>query len=324
MTDIARRRLVAALATAPVALGVPSLVRAQGKTLTMVRTSSPGSSGDTLSRLLAEHFRSKLDRPVLVESKSGGGGLVALQYIRQNPADGSCVMMCPSSAISLLPAFSGKPPQEAEVQAIVDCAAAPMTITVNPSSGIHTLAEYFDSVRKDPTRGSIGVPSVAGTGALVVYQLSKQLNLPLQGIPYRGGAQLMTDVLGNQVPAAGSILPDYLEQHRNGKLRILAIASDKRSPLAPEIPTFAEAGYPGYLVVTSIGMYSKVGTPANIVNEYAALATEALASEPVTRALHKLGLLPVGGTPADSTRRLVAERARWEPIIKASGIKMDA
>jgi tripartite-type tricarboxylate transporter receptor subunit TctC len=326
MIDTTRRRIVQALATAPAALAASPVLLAQTKPLTILLTSQPGTSGDTLARLLGEHLRAKLKRPVIVLSKAGAGSLVAMQFMREYPADGSYVILCPSSAISLVPLFSTKPTYDVDrdVQAIVDCASSPLTLTVLASTGLTTMAEYFQSVTKNSASGSIGVPSPAGTGALVIYQLGKQLNLPLQAVPYRGGAPLLADLLGNQVPAGASILADYLEQHRAGRLKMLAHASEKRSPLAPDVPTFAEAGYPGYVVVTSIGLYAKGGTPMSITNDYAGIVTQALASDPVIETLHRMGLIPVGGTPAELTRKLAAERMRWEPLIKASGIRMDA
>ena len=326
MINTSRRRLVAALAAAPAMLGAPALLRAQGsKPLTILLTVPPGTSSDTLARMLGDRLRAKLNRTVVVESRSGAGGLVAIQYLRSMDADGSYLMMAPNSAVSLLPLFASKPTfdPEKDLQAVVECASAPMAFTVNPASGVNTLAEYFDAVRKDPKRGSIGVPSPVSMGALVIHQLGKQLNLPLQAVPYRGGSPLLADLLGNQVPASGSILPDYLESHRAGKLRILAHASEKRSVLAPDIPTLAEAGYPGYVAVTSFGLYAKAGIPATVAAEYAGLVTEALASVPVVEALHKMGLVPVGGTPAEFQRKVLADRDRWAPVIKEAGIKMD-
>ena len=326
MTHPSRRRFVATLATACAGCAVPSLVRAQAKPLTIVLTVPPGTSSDTLARMLGERLHAQLNRTVIVDSRSGAGGLVAIQALRNQEADGSWLMMAPNSAVSLLPLFSTKPTfdYEKDLVSVVECASAPMAFTVNPASGVNTLAEYFDSVRKNSKLGSIGVPSPVSMGALVIYQLGKQLNLPLQAVPYRGGAPLLTDILGNQIPASGSILPDYLEQQRAGKLRILAIASEKRSVLAPEIPTITEAGYPGYVAVTSFGLYGKAGMPANLATEYAGIVTEALASPHIVEALHKMGLVPVGGTPAEFNRKVLADRERWAPIIKASGIKMDA
>lgn len=320
-----RRRVVATLGAACAVLAAPA-VRAQAKQLTIILTVPPGTSSDTLARMLGDRLRTKLNRTVVVESKSGAGGLVAIQHLRQFDADGSYLMMAPNSAVSLLPLFATKPTfdYESQLQAVVECASAPMAFTVHPDSGVKTLAEYFDSVKKDPKRGSIGVPSPVSMGALVIYQLGKQLNLPLQAVPYRGGSPLLADLLGNQIPASGSILPDYLENHRAGKLRVLAHASEKRSSLAPEIPTITEAGYPGYVAVTSFGLYAKNGTPANIANDYAAIVSEALASAPVVDALNKMGLVPVGGTPAEFHKKVLSDRARWAPVIKDSGIKMDA
>ncbi len=324
--SLGRRRFAAGVAAAPLVLGFPSILRAQAKPLTIFLTVPPGTSSDTLARMLGERMKAKLNRPVVVESKSGAGGLVAIQHLRNFDADGSYLMMAPNSAVSLLPLFSTKPTfdYEKELQSVVECASAPMAFTVNPAAGVNTLAEYFDSVRRNPKLGSIGVPSPVSMGALVIYQLGKQLNLPLQAVPYRGGSPLLADLLGNQIPASGSILPDYLELHRAGKLKVLAHASEKRSVLAPDIPTITEAGYPGYVAVTSYGLYAKAGLPANIANEYAAIVTEALHSTAVVEALHKMGLVPVGGTPAEFHRKVLSDRARWAPVIKDSGIKMDA
>ncbi len=324
--QLSRRQFVAGLAAASLPLAFPAIVRAQTRPLTIYLTVPPGTSSDTLARLLGDRLQAKLNRPVLVDSRSGAGGLVAIQALRNQPADGNYLMMAPNSAVSLLPLFTSKPTFdfEKELQAVVECAAAPMAFTVNPASGVRALGEYFDSVRKSPKLGSIGVPSPVSMGALVIYQLGKQLNLPFQTVAYRGGAPLLTDLLGNQIPCSASILPDYLEQHRAGKLKILAHASETRSVLAPDIPTLTEAGYPGYVAVTSFGLFARAGMQPQLANEYASIVTEALGTAPIVEALHKMGLVPVGGTPAEFHRKVLADRARWAPIIQQSGIKMDA
>ena len=325
MTHCTRRQALTALAGGSVVLTWPTGSNAQAKRLTVVLTVPPGTSSDTLARMLGEHLRAKFDKTLVVESKSGAGGLVAVQYLRQFEADGSYLLMAPNSAVSLLPLFMTKPPLDPakELQAVVEAAAAPMAFTVHASSGFKTLNEYFDAVRKNPKLGMIGVPSPVSMGALVIHQLGKQLGLPLEAVPFRGGSPLLNDLLGQQIPASGSILPDYLELHRAGKLRILAHASDKRSPLAPEIPTLAEAGYPGYVAVTSFGLFAKAGIAPQVANEIAAAVTEALRLPAVVDALRKMGLEPVGGTPAEFQRRVLADRERWAPVIKEAGIKMD-
>ncbi|MCC6209745.1 MAG: hypothetical protein IT513_01760 [Burkholderiales bacterium] len=322
-----RRRVVAGMALAPIAAGAPAIVRAQSeKPLTIVLTVTPGTASDNLARMLGERLRARLNRPLVVEAKPGAGGLLAIQYLKERGGDGSFLLMTAMSSISLLPLFTSKPTfdLDKDIHPVVECASAPFALTVNASSGLKTVSDYFDSVRKDPKRGSIGVPSVTSTMALVIFRLARDLNLPLQRVGYRGGTPLLADLLGNQIPASGSVLPDYLENHRSGKLKILALLDDKRSVLAPDIPTFAEAGYPGYVATTSWGLYGVAGMPKALAAQYAAIVTEALGSAPIVEAMHKMGLVPMGGTPEQFLRKVHDDRQRWAPVIKASGISLDS
>ena len=320
----ARRRVVTALAAVPV-LGVATMARAQAKRLTILLTVPPGTSSDVLARTLGEQIRTRMDRQVVVESKPGGGGAVAVQHLKQFEADGSTLLMAPSSAISLLPMFSKKPPfdSDKDLTPVVNCAAAPHGITVNSSLGIGTFAEFIEQMRKNAKLGSIGTPSPAGLASLLVYQIRKSLNVDAQHVPYKGGSPLLADLLGGQIPASASIMPDYLADHRAGKLRILAIASEARSPLAPDIPTFTELGHPSFVAVTSFGLFAKFGTAPAIVNEYAAAFSAALAVPSVVQRLHQMGLEPLGGNAADYGAKLSAERTRWTPLIRETGMTID-
>jgi len=326
MKPLSRRQFGSAIAAAGATLGTPAWLRAAGKQLTIILTVPPGTSSDTLARLLGERLRTKLDRTVVIDSKSGAGGLVAINHMRQFEADGAYIMMAPHSAVSLLPLFATKPTfdPDRDLTAVVEVASAPMTITVGKAGGLNTLAEYLDAVRKDSKLGSIGIPSPVSMSALVIHQFAQRVGLPLQTVPYRGGAPLLTDLLGGQIPASASILPDYLEMHRAGKLKVLVIGADKRSVLAPDIPTFGELGHPAFDAKTSFGLFAKAGIPAALAAEYAAIVTEALGSAAVVETLHKMGLEPVGGTPAEFQRRVTSERLRWAPVVKETGIKMDS
>lgn len=319
-----RRRVLAALGAAAIS-GFPAIASAQAKRLTIVLTVPPGTSSDVLARVLGEQVKGRLNRTVIVESKPGGGGAVAVNHMRSFDADGSYVLMAPSSAVSLLPLFTSKPAFDSDTDLVPVCnaAAAPHGITVNSALGPSNFAEYVTYIRRDPKARSIGTPSPAGLASLLVYQIRKSLNVDVQHVPYKGGSPLLADLLGNQIPASASIMPDYLADHRAGKLRILAIASEQRSPLAPEIPTFAELGHPSFIAVTSFGLFAKGGTAPAAVNELAAAFTEALAVPAVVQRLHQMGLEPLGGTPAEYKGKLTAERTRWAPLIKETGMTID-
>ncbi|HEY8360827.1 MAG TPA: tripartite tricarboxylate transporter substrate-binding protein, partial [Ramlibacter sp.] len=207
---------------------------------------------------------------------------------------------------------------------VVNAAAAPHGITVNTALGVANFAEFVEHIRKDPKARSIGTPSPAGLASLLVYQLGKTLGIAgVQHVPYKGGSPLLADLLGNQIHASASIMPDYLADHRAGKLRILAISSESRSPLAPDIPTFTELGYPSLVAVTSFGLFAKGGTPAAAVNELAAAFSEALAVPAVVQRLHQMGLEPLGGKPEEYKAKLAAERARWAALIRETGMTID-
>ena len=325
--NLQRRRFAAAIVAAPaLALGLAGAARAQtGKRLTIVLTVPPGTASDSLARLIGEHLRARLNRTVVVESKAGGGGVVAVQYMRQFEADGSYILLAPSSAISLLPMFTKQPPfdSERDLVPLLDGAAAPHTITVNSSLGVNSFAEYIDYVRRNPKQGSIGTPSPAGLASLLVYQIRKSLNVDVQHVPYKGGSPLLGDLLGGQIPASASVLPDYLADHRAGKLKILAHASEKRTVLAPAIPTFVELGYPSLVAVTSFGFFARSGTDPAVINEYNTAINEGLAAPAIVERLHQMGLEPVGGGAADYRRKLAAERTRWAGLIKETGMTVD-
>jgi len=324
MSNALRRRLLTGLAAAPVLIGAPALVLSQGSKPLFIFLTDGGSS-NTLARILGERLRLKLNRPVVLESRSGAGGLLAIQYLRTFDNDGSCLVMDSSSAVPLLPLFSTKPfDPERVLQPVVECARAPVALTVHAAVGLRTLHEYFDAVRLNWDLGSVGVPSPVSMGALVVHELARDMKLPLQVVAYRGDAPLIAHLLGQQIPASGSILSDSLKYHRAGSLRILAHAGEQRSPIAPDIPTFAEAGYPGYVAVTSSGLYAKAGTPRSIAADYAAIVTEALAEQQMVELLHKMGMVPMGGTPAEFHQKVIADRARWAPIVRKYGMSMDS
>jgi tripartite-type tricarboxylate transporter receptor subunit TctC len=324
MIDNQRRRLAAGLALAPVIAGVPAIARAQTKPLTIVITVTPGTASDILARLIGERLGVKLNRPVVVEGKPGGGGVVAIQYLKRFDP-GSYLLLAPTTMISLLPLFSAKLPfEDKDILPICEVASAPHAITVNAASGFNTFNDYVEGVRKDPKLGSVGTPTPAGLASLLIYQIKKSLKVELQPVAYRGGTQILTDLLGSQITASATVMPDYLVDHKAGRLRILAHASEKRSPLAPDVPTFVELGHPTLVAVTSWGFFARGGTPVAMVNDYAAAVTEALGTAAVADRMRSLGLENVGGAAPEFQRKLAGERARWAPLIRETGMKIDA
>ncbi|WP_439586061.1 tripartite tricarboxylate transporter substrate-binding protein [Hydrogenophaga sp.] len=323
MINVQRRKLNAFIAASAVAAPWALTARAQERPVFLYLTVPPGTSIDASARVVAEKLRARLNRNVVVESRAGGGGVVAVQALKQVPPDGSALLYAPTTVVSLHSQFSEKPMFDAErdLSPVCEVAGSPHTITVNQALGVQTYDEFLALLRKDPKLRNVGTPSLTGLATLMVYQLGKSANLDLQHVPFRGGQPLLADLLGNQIPAASSVLADYLQEHRSGRLRVLGIAADARSPLAPSVPTFKELGHPVREAKSVFGLFARKGTPDALVEDYAKHVNEILAMPDVVQRMANIGLSPHGGTPEQYARIVRAESQDWAPVIKESGIR---
>jgi tripartite-type tricarboxylate transporter receptor subunit TctC len=312
--------LCATLALAPFAVWGQS-----GKPLRMILSVPPGAALDASARLLAEKLRVSLDRPIVIDYKVGGIGLSAGEFLKTTEPDGSTLLFTPSSFFAYHPFLYSKLTYDPDKDLLPVCEGLtiPTAITVSSASGLASFKDWVEAVRRDPKMRFVGTPGPSGVGVFLALQMGKTFGVDLQVVPYKGGRPLQTDLLGGQVPASASVIADYLELHRAGRLRILAQSSNTRSPLAPDIPSFTELGYPDFVGKTSFGFFVRVGTPAAIVNQYARAITEALRLPEVTKRLNEIGLEVAGGTPDEFQKSLMSDRHRWEAIGRAAGIKLD-
>jgi tripartite-type tricarboxylate transporter receptor subunit TctC len=322
------RRAVSACAAiaGAVMLAISGVTWAQsGKPLKMILSVPPGAALDASARLLSEKLRVSLDRPVQIDYKVGGIGLSAGEFLKTTDPDGSFLLFTPSSFFAYHPFLYSKLTYDPDKDLVPVCEGLtiPTAITVSAASGINSFKDWVDAVKRDPKMRFVGTPGPSGVGVFLALQMGKTFGVDLQVVPYKGGRPLQTDLLGGQVPASASVIADYLEMHRAGRLRILAQSSNVRSPLAPDIASFTELGYPDFVGKTSFGFFVRAGTPPAIVNQYAKAITEALRVPEVEKRLNEIGLEVAGGTPEEFQKSLLADRNRWAPIGRAAGIKLD-
>jgi len=169
----------------------------------------------------------------------------------------------------------------------------------------------------------VGTPGPSGVGVFLTLRMGKTFGVDLQVVPYKGGRPLLTDLLGGQVPASASVIADYLELHRAGRLRILAQSSNTRSPLAPDIPSYTELGYPDFVGKTSFGFFVRAGTPQPLIEQYAKAISDAMRLPEISKRLNEIGLEVAAGTPEEFQKTLLTDRNRWAPIAKQAGIRLD-
>jgi tripartite-type tricarboxylate transporter receptor subunit TctC len=295
------------------------------KPVRLVVTFPAGGAADVLARTLTVKLADALGQPVVVDNRPGAGGNVGAEAVAKAPADGYTVLFGTNGTHGINPALYGKVPYD-PVKDFAPVALAqtlPSILVVNPSVPASSLRELLDYVRARP--GKIDYASAGnGTTSHFAAELMKvQAKLYMVHIPYRGGAAAIADVIAGRVPVMIQTAPDTLPQMRAGKLRALAITSEARSPLAPDIPTMAESGLPGYEVTSWTGVLAPAGTPREAVDALAAALAKVAADPDYRERLAKIGAEPAHRGPAEFAAYIQTELAKWAQAVKASGARVD-
>ena len=279
-----------------------------------------GGTIDLVARILAEQLKDDLGGTVIVDSRPGAGGQIAAQALKQSAADGRTMLLSPDHTMVMLPITI----KTAGFQPLVDFAPVaqvaryPGGLAVSAQVNARSLDEYFAWARANPAQANVGVPAPGSIPQFIVHVLSQQSKTQLQSVPYRGSAPMVQELMGGQIAAGTTALGDFVEPHLAGKVRVLAVLGPKRSAALPDVPTFAEQGYPVDWEYW-LGMFVPAKTPAPEIQRINAAIGKALARRDVRDRLNKIVFEPAFGT-ADELGQLVrAGTAYWEPIVKASG-----
>ena len=285
----------------------------------------PGGGADLIARLAAEKARESLGGTVIVENRPGAGGQIAAEMLKNAAPDGRTVMAAPVAVTVIAPLTHRKLAYDPEKDfAPVSLAVNfQLAFTVGPGTPATTLAEYVAWVKADSRRASFGVPAAGSLPHFFGLLLGRAIGTELVHVPYKGGAPLLNDIIGGQVPAGVDVLSEAIPQHRAGKVRVLASSGAKRSATATEIPTFTELGYPQIQGDGWFAFHAPARTPAAAVERLSAAFGGAIRAPDVTERLSKIGFEPVGSTAAELARRMAEDRARWAPVVKASGFVVD-
>jgi len=287
---------------------------------------SPGGATDVVGRLWADRIRPVLGT-VVVENRGGGGGVIGAEEVARSQPDGHTFLMGNTSTQVILPVAMTPPPYDSlkDFAAVYILCMAPNSIVVHESVPVHTLQELIAYAKANPGKLSYGS---AGTGTItnLTGELFKQLiGAPdIVHIPYKGSAPGVTDLASGHIPMmTPNIGGPLLAFHRAGKIRILAITWTERIKAAPDIPTAIEAGLPGMVAANLNGVFAPAGVPASLIGEIAG-ATHALMNDAgFTKPMIDSGFEPLTDSGPDAATRMVREEiARWTPVIKATGFRM--
>jgi len=286
---------------------------------------APGGSADIAARLIAERMSAELKQTVVVENRPGAGGRIAAEQLKNAAPDGGTLMLAPIVVPVLAPLVFSKLPYDpvADFAPVAHLANFQFGFSVNASHPAKTVAELLQWFRANPDKTNFGSPAPGSLPHFFGVMVARGAGLDMIHVPFNGGGPLMNALAGNQVSSAIDTLVDQIEMHRAGKTRILATSGAARSPLLPDVPTFAEAGLRGVEGASWFGVYAPAKTPEATVRQQNAAINKALAAPEVRERFGKLGLEPVGGAPADLAALMKRDTERWGPVVKASGFKAD-
>jgi len=306
------------------ALGLPRLAQAQlNGTASIVSGFPAGGMGDNVARPVAEKLRGHYASSLVVESRTGAGGRIAVEYVKRSAPDGLTILQIPSSPMVLYPHTYKKLNYDpmADFAPVCSTVTYAFSFTAGPGlpAEIKTVGDYVAWAKANPKLATYGVPAAGSALHFAGMMLQKAADIEMTSVAYRGGAPLLNDVMGGQVPVSFNVIGEVMPHVRSGKLRSLGITSAQRSPFLPEVPTLVEQGYKDIAVQEWLGWFLPARTPAATVQRLNTLVREALQQPEYIAALANYGLEPVHQSPEEFARRVKADLDRWGPIVRATG-----
>ncbi len=278
---------------------------------------APGGSVDILGRLLAQKLSESMGQQVVVENRGGGGATIGTGVVAKAPPDGYTLLLA-DIAFGANPALMSKLPYDSnkDFQPVALVALLPSILVVDPHLGVNSAAELVSLAKAKP--GKLNYSS-AGVGSMnyLADELFKQQNgIDVVHVPYQSGGQAITSILGGQTQMVITTIPPVLQHVKAGKVKALAVSGNKRQPSLPDVPTFAEAGFPKFDVSLWQGVLVPAGTPPEIVARLNAEINKVLALPDMRERIGELGADPAGGTSEQFATFIKDEMTRWHALIK--------
>lgn len=320
---ITRRAMIGALAIAP------SAVRAQdwpARQPRLVLPFPPGGTADVLGRTLAERLGAAVGQAVVVENRSGASGNIAAELVARAAPDGYTFFLGTQGTHAANAALFQRLPYDPikDFVAVAPLAIVPNILVVHPSLPARTVAEFIAYAKANPGRLRFG-SSGNGTSIHLAGEMFKvATGVEMEHVPYRGSAPAQTDLLAGRIELMFELLPGTIGQIRAGGVRPIAVASRARMAALPDVPTFTEAGVPGFVTGAWFGVFAPAGTPDPVVRRVAAAMAEMTGPNgSLVQRLGELGAEHLTATPEEFSAFIVSETARWADVVKRSGARLD-
>ena len=323
---ISRRRFSVAVAAAASSVCAPLLAQNAwpNKPIRIIVPYPPGGFTDQMARIVQIGLQNRLQQTVTVDNKPGANSIIGVDLLAKAPADGSTfavVIAAYAANNTLYP----KLPYDArkDLTGVALMGISPLLAAINNDAPFKTARQLIDYARANPGKVSFG-SSGNGSAAHLTSELLKSLTKTyMVHIPYRGAVPALTDLMGGQIQLFFDAATGLINQGKAGKVRLIGVASDKRLPAVPDVPTFIEQGFTGFTGSTWAGMLAPSATPKDILNRMAQEVTRIVRSDETRAKLDGMGTFAAGGTPEEFDTFIGQETTKWAGVIKSAGVKAD-
>ncbi len=284
----------------------------------------PGGATDVVARILGEKLRVIMNQPVIVENKPGAGGMIATQQLKAASPDGSTIMLTIDHSHVIIPLTFKSPGYDPlrDFTALAGVASYYNVMALSSTIPAKTPAEFGAWLKSNPGKANYGIPAVGSVPQFAGLLVGQSLGTPMVAIPYKGGAPLVQDLLGGQVPAAFLSLTESIEHHRSGKMHVMAVSGTSRAKSAPDIPTFQELGIKGVDKNPWLAFFGPKGMQTEFMDRFGRAVSTALADPEVVEKLSKLGNVATYANSTQLQEWVTSATSHWGPVIKASGFEL--
>ena len=324
-STLGRRALMVGGLTGLASLALPALAQSDKLPLKILVGFSPGGAADIFARMLADKMREQLGgRTVIVDNKPGAGGRIAIEALKNSAPDGNTLILMPSGPVVLFPHVFRKLNYDPvkDLTPISQLASIQTCVVSGPKSNVKNMAEMIAKAKADPSTATYGS---SGNGTLLHFlglMVGDAAGISMVHVPFQGGAPAMNALVGGHIGYTFDVVTEVLEQHRAGKVRIIAVAGSERSAQVPEVPTLREQG----IAIDAAAWYGLYG-PANLSTDMVARLNKAVQAAmkdaSLSKRMQQIGLDPIGSTPEQLAAVQRADFLKLEKPVKASGFQAD-
>jgi tripartite-type tricarboxylate transporter receptor subunit TctC len=295
------------------------------KPIRLIAPYPPGGTTDILARAIAAKLGDALGQPVVVENKTGAGGLIGHEFVAKAPPDGYTLVLGNSAALAVSVSLYPKMPYDplTDFAPITELAAGQLVLVANPALNVKTVPQLIDLAKARQGKLNAGLSAVGSIHHLLTELMKSKAGVEWANVPYKGSGPMLVDLISGQTNFAFDNIPSALAFVKSGKLQAIAVSGRERTPLLPDVPTLEESGLAGVEGVAWHGLLAPAGTPKPIVDRLHAEVVKILRTPEMKTFLANQGLDAVGNTPEQFAAFIRAENVKWAKVAKEAGAKLE-